>query len=620
MKPRIIDGFIFYNELDMLDYRLSIMYPHVDAFVLVESTRTFIGTSKPLYYQENRERYAQYADKIIHVVVDDMEEKPQIGFDIHSDTNQWGNEDYQRNAISLGIEKISQFWNIQPTDIIIISDIDEIMDSYYLPRIIELLNHKQDLGGIISIRVSIYYYHLCNKLLNEEDHCIRICTYGYYSEIPWLEKSLKQRVKDITNQIRLKKCIITSEICGWHLSYFGSEDYIQNKIRHFSHQEYNQEKYTNKEYIQKCMKTGRDLFEREYNEKDSFFQRIEYSENSYLPPLPPCPVGEDPYLLYPFCLSDPCLTEKEEEKKGEKQHIVDCFIFYNELDMLEYRLSIMYPYVDAFVLVESTRTHKGTLKPLYYQENRERFSAYSDKIVHIVMDDLLAEPKIDYNLNTGEQWVNERHQRDGITLGIDTLAKGKMGWNLGEKDILLISDVDELVDTSRLEILSKVLELPEIQGLVAIAMDMYYYNLKHKLREIWTHAKAIHYSYYLKLPWVEHLYPGMKKVRNISEGVRLSTCLSLFGSYGWHLSYFGNAEMISNKLKEFGHQEYNASIFTNVENIRERIEKGVDILGRPQSSFDFEKIELSENSYLPPFYPGSSSNTEREGLKFPFCL
>ena len=306
----------------------------------------------------------------------------------------------------------------------------------------------------------------------------------------------------------------------------------------------------------------------------------------------------------------------EQSQDGKKQRIIDCFIFYNELDMLEYRLSIMYPHVDAFVLVESTRTHKGTLKPLYYQENRERFAAYADKIVHIVMDDLLAEPKIDFDLSKGEQWVNERHQRDGITLGIDQLAQGKWGWGLEEKDMILVSDVDEIVDTTKMDIFSKALELPEVQGLVAITMDMYYYNLNHKLREIWTHAKAIHYSYYLKLPWVEHPYPSMVKVRNISERVRLSSCVGLFGSYGWHLSYFGNAEMISNKLKEFGHQEYNSTIFTNPKYIQERIEKGVDILGRSDASFDFQKISLVENPYLPPF----SNSFSDSFSKFPFCL
>ena len=34
---KIIDSFIFYNELDLLEYRLSILNDLVDYFILVES-------------------------------------------------------------------------------------------------------------------------------------------------------------------------------------------------------------------------------------------------------------------------------------------------------------------------------------------------------------------------------------------------------------------------------------------------------------------------------------------------------------------------------------------------------------------------------------------------------
>jgi beta-1,4-mannosyl-glycoprotein beta-1,4-N-acetylglucosaminyltransferase len=47
---KIIDSFIFYNEIDLLYYRLSILDEHIDKFILVESTRTFTGHSKPLFY------------------------------------------------------------------------------------------------------------------------------------------------------------------------------------------------------------------------------------------------------------------------------------------------------------------------------------------------------------------------------------------------------------------------------------------------------------------------------------------------------------------------------------------------------------------------------------------
>ena len=53
--------------------------------------------------------------------------------------------------------------------------------------------------------------------------------------------------------------------------------------------------------------------------------------------------------------------------------IVDCFTFYNELDMLTYRLNILNDVVDYFVLVESIHTHIGKEKPLFYQENKQLF-------------------------------------------------------------------------------------------------------------------------------------------------------------------------------------------------------------------------------------------------------
>lgn len=52
--PKIIDCFIFYNELDLLNYRLNILNEVVDYFILVESIQTFVGKEKPLHYNENK--------------------------------------------------------------------------------------------------------------------------------------------------------------------------------------------------------------------------------------------------------------------------------------------------------------------------------------------------------------------------------------------------------------------------------------------------------------------------------------------------------------------------------------------------------------------------------------
>jgi len=61
--------------------------------------------------------------------------------------------------------------------------------------------------------------------------------------------------------------------------------------------------------------------------------------------------------------------------------IYDCFIFFDELDLLEIRLNELDLYVGQFVLVETDETYQGAEKPLYYQENRKRFEKFVHKII-----------------------------------------------------------------------------------------------------------------------------------------------------------------------------------------------------------------------------------------------
>ena len=89
----IVDTFMFYNELDVLETRLRKLSPHVDLFVLVESKVTHNGNPKPLYFEENKERYTEWLPKLRHVIAEDMP----------TDENPWGREKYQRHCILKGI-------------------------------------------------------------------------------------------------------------------------------------------------------------------------------------------------------------------------------------------------------------------------------------------------------------------------------------------------------------------------------------------------------------------------------------------------------------------------------------------------------------------------------------
>ena len=62
----LIDSFTFFNEYEILDFRLRLLYPYIDKFVIVESDHTFSGKPKPYNFLANRDRYAWAMDKIVY--------------------------------------------------------------------------------------------------------------------------------------------------------------------------------------------------------------------------------------------------------------------------------------------------------------------------------------------------------------------------------------------------------------------------------------------------------------------------------------------------------------------------------------------------------------------------
>lgn len=67
--------------------------------------------------------------------------------------------------------------------------------------------------------------------------------------------------------------------------------------------------------------------------------------------------------------------------------VFDLFPFNFELDALEMRLYELNETVDYFVILESMRNHRGIRKHLGFARNKERFAAFSHKILHFVLDD-----------------------------------------------------------------------------------------------------------------------------------------------------------------------------------------------------------------------------------------
>ena len=62
--------------------------------------------------------------------------------------------------------------------------------------------------------------------------------------------------------------------------------------------------------------------------------------------------------------------------RGYRPTVYDAFPFFNELDMLEIRLHELQDVADYHILVESPITHSNQSKPLYFEQNKQRFAPF----------------------------------------------------------------------------------------------------------------------------------------------------------------------------------------------------------------------------------------------------
>ena len=228
----VYDCFIFFNELDLLEIRLNILSPVVDKFVLVEADRTFSNEKKFFFFEENKERYKPFLEKIIYIKITDY---------VLEYKSAWDMEFYQRNKIHEGIK------HCQENDVIIISDIDEIPNP---DEIVKYKNREYD-SGLFCLRLVFFYYFLnYQKIIKKYFYMTKIITFSTYMNGKWTP----QKIRDGKNDGMIKKG-------GWHFSYLGGFEMIKYKIKSFAHQEYNNNNFVNDKIFDK-IKNGYDLFDR----------------------------------------------------------------------------------------------------------------------------------------------------------------------------------------------------------------------------------------------------------------------------------------------------------------------------------------------------------------------
>ena len=234
----IFDCFQYFNEDHIADLRFNILNEYVDFFVIVESTVNHQGQTRKLHFDKNK--YKKFQNKIIYIEVDDTPDnikKPHTGGESLV-------EQHQRNSIMKGLNKS------QDNDLIIISDVDEI------PDLNKLKFFDKNKYAVFSQKMFMYKLNLQN--IDESNWIGSKITKKKYLKTMQSLRDLKFKDYPFWRFDKKDLQIING---GWHFSFLQTPDQILEKIKSFSHGEFNSEDIDKKKIESKIF-DNEDIFNR----------------------------------------------------------------------------------------------------------------------------------------------------------------------------------------------------------------------------------------------------------------------------------------------------------------------------------------------------------------------
>jgi beta-1,4-mannosyl-glycoprotein beta-1,4-N-acetylglucosaminyltransferase len=239
--------------------------------------------------------------------------------------------------------------------------------------------------------------------------------------------------------------------------------------------------------------------------------------------------------------------------------VFDCFLFNDELDLLEIRLNELAPAVDRFVLAEAPLTFSGRPKPLHFRDNRARFAAFEPKLVHVVVE---GGPEL-------TAWRQRERQCNALIGGLRDARPD---------DIVLLSDADEIVSRRAIDALR---DAPPAAGeVVCFELRMFNFFLNLEIDEPWLRSGP-RAALLKDIRTMERLRkvrgPSSSPFKNAMRGLKASlqmgrvTRRRVVAEAGWHFSYLGGEAAIRNKLQSYAAHDKVPADLLDAERLAERI-------------------------------------------------
>ena len=278
--------------------------------------------------------------------------------------------------------------------------------------------------------------------------------------------------------------------------------------------------------------------------------------------------------------------------------IFDCFMYFDEEQVLDLRLNILHKDVDYFVIVESTYNHKGEKRRLLF--DKKKFLKFKDKIIYLIYDktpeSVWPINEKDTNELKNHKYImnplyRENAQRNFISEGLKIANKD---------DLILVSDVDEIPKLDSLD-LSKIKN-----EIILFRQDMFYYKYNLNLPDFkWSGTKGVRKKRLISPQWLRNIkdkkYPFFRIDTFFSD--KKYTNIKIVSDGGWHFSNIKTPELIEHKLRSYlHHREFDQKSLT-VDEINAlvkkkqaiydlRVDKTVNKVGNGLilTNFDLEKL------------------------------
>jgi len=281
--------------------------------------------------------------------------------------------------------------------------------------------------------------------------------------------------------------------------------------------------------------------------------------------------------------------------------IYDCFTYFDEKMLLDFRFNYLSNYVDKFVISEANYTHSGNPKKLNF--NIKDYPKFRDKIIYIPV---IKKPDGLHKVNSKKNnkvtnsklilngYLRENFQRDQLIKGLK---------NAEPNDLIIISDLDEIPNL-------EVVNLKNIKQKIIFFKQkflFYKFNLFYKNRS-WLGSRACKKKFLLSPQWLRNA-KGKKYSMfrpDIFFSIKKYNSVFFVENGGWHFTNLKTPKEIYYKFSNYLHHREFEHSNLSIKDINNMMKKNISIynheVDKSQSKFD-GKVKLSKlpKKYLPNF-------------------